>query len=418
MKRTVSILLALVLGAAVVIGLLRIRDERTKAAKRNSEIVRALTKEDLQLVLKSQLLSDPEKAGLVRESPESRKAFLKGLKEYLSLAAVAREEGLAEDEASRLNLQLKENGLLSELYFSKLNRDRKEPFTISQQQINSVWTDDNERRFSSEIEALYAVQNAAAEDMESKLAVSNRPQGEGLEKVRKTWAKARIVSDMARADAEFMQDRATQLRLRVLEAGVLSAAYLAKYWKREIKATDQDIAAYLAEHPEWDLSKKRATAEMVLQRAKAGEDFARLAKEFSEDRPTKNKGGLYDSYEIGAGLWAEVEAAALSLQPGQIFDKLVETKDGYHIVQLVDKTVTKAENGTERTYVSVRHILLQRRFEDPAVTRAISTLPPPFKTPEEIAKRAVETAKRQRFVDAAVQRAKISLPDDIEAFDK
>src|SRR5215510_3024128 len=114
--------------------------------------------------------------------------------------------------------------------------------------------------------------------MGSTLGRQPKPQGEGLEKVRRDWAKGRIISDQARADADFMSDRSVQLRLQMLEAGVLSAAYLARNWKQNIKATDADIAAYLASHPEWDLRKKHEKAETILQRAKAGEDFAALAR--------------------------------------------------------------------------------------------------------------------------------------------
>jgi hypothetical protein len=205
------------------------------------------------------------------------------------------------------------------------------------------------------------------------------------------------------------------LRLQILEAGVLSAAYLAKYWKDNIKASPADIKTYLSAHPEWDLTRKRQKAEEVLRRARAGEDFAALAKQFSEDRPTKDKGGLYDSYEVGRGLWEQVENAALQLQPGQIADRLIETKDGYHIVQLVSRTDTKGPDGNNTTYLSVRHILLQRRFEDPTVNRAFTSLPPAYKTPEEIAKTAVEREKRQRFIDEIVKSENIVLPDDFDS---
>ena len=413
-KRTTSIILTLILGVVVAGVFLKARDQKVTAAKRNSEILKGLTKEDLALVLKSQALSDPEKADQILRTEETRKAFLKGLKEYLSLAAKAHREGLAEDKNFNLNLQAKEKGLLAELYQSKLDRDGKQLFTISKKEIDGVWANpENEKEFKEEIVALFAVQKAAADNMGSKLGEQPLPQGEGLEKAREAWAKAKIVSDMARADVEFMQERTTQLRLKILEAGILSANCLAKYWVGSIKATDKDIAAYLATHPQYDLKRKRERAEMVLQRARTGADFASLAQEFSEDRATKNKGGLYEDFAKGAGLWEEVETAALGLQPGQIADKLVETKDGYHVVQLVDKTISKGEDGRETVYLSIRHILLQKRFEDPNVSRTNSGIPAPFKTPEEIAKVAVEKEKRQHFVDEVVGSESIFLPDDI-----
>ena len=43
---------------------------------------------------------------------------------------------------------------------------------------------------------------------------------------------------------------------------------------QETKVTDEDIAAYMTAHPELDPAQKRAKAQEVLNRAKAGEDFA------------------------------------------------------------------------------------------------------------------------------------------------
>ena len=392
----------------------RVKRGRANAARHEAETLRALSKDDLVLLLKSQASTDRVKARNIVVSEESRKAFLKGLKEYLALAAHARREGLADDSNTSLSLRLKENGVLADLYLARI-KSKNPSFAITPDQIKSFWsTAGNEEQFAAEMEALFAVQDAAADAMESTLGRQPKPQGETLEKVRTGWARARIVSTQARADTDFMRERTVQLRLEILEAGVLSAAYLARNWKQNIKANDADISAYLASHPEWDLKKKHEKAEMILRRAKAGEDFAALAKQFSEDRPTRDKGGLYDTYELGAGLWKEVEDAAMKLQPGQIADRLVETKDGYHIVQLVDRNAVKKDDGTETVYLSIRHILLQRRFEDPTVNRAVTPLPPPFKTPEEIAKTAVEKEKRQRFIDGVIAKENISLPDDIE----
>ena len=414
-RRVISIILAVAVAATVVVVLLRLRDQKAKASKRNAEVLRALTKEDLALVLKSQAMNDPERAIQITANEASRKAFLRGLTEYLALASKARREGMAEDQNFELTIQVKEKGLLADLYQSKLDRETKQLFKLSKEEVDQVWTNpENEKEFAAETAALFAVQKAAAESMESKLGEQPPPKGEGLEKARKAWARAKILSDRARADEQFMQDRTTQLRLKILEAGVLSSSYLAKYWIEKIRANEREIAAYLAGHPEYALSRKREKADQVLHRARAGEDFATLAQEFSEDRSTKDKGGLYEDFQKGGGLWEEVEAVALTLQPGQVADKLVESKDGYHIVQLVDKTVSRGDDGQETTYLSIRHILLQKRFEDPGARRMMSGIPPPFKTPEEIAKAAVEKEKRQTFVDEVIKSENISLPDDFE----
>ena len=75
-------------------------------------------------------------------------------------------------------------------------------------------------------------------------------------------------------------------------------------------------------------------AEKILQRAKTGEDFAKLAKEFSEDPGSKDKGGEY-TFARGE-MVPEFEAAAFSMKTNQVSD-LVTTPYGYHIIKLFEK---------------------------------------------------------------------------------
>jgi parvulin-like peptidyl-prolyl isomerase len=79
---------------------------------------------------------------------------------------------------------------------------------------------------------------------------------------------------------------------------------------------------------------KRKQAEDLLKRARAGEDFAKLAKEFSEDPGSKEKGGEY-TFPRGA-MVPEFESAAFSLNTNQISD-IVTTQFGYHIIKLNEK---------------------------------------------------------------------------------
>lgn len=78
----------------------------------------------------------------------------------------------------------------------------------------------------------------------------------------------------------------------------------------------------------------RKTAEGVLARVKAGEDFAALAKKYSEDDGNKDKGGDLDYF--GRGVMAkEFEDAAFDLKPGET-SGLVKTSFGFHIIKAVD----------------------------------------------------------------------------------
>jgi len=80
---------------------------------------------------------------------------------------------------------------------------------------------------------------------------------------------------------------------------------------------------------------KRQRIEELLKRARAGEDFAKLAGEFSEDSASRSRGGEYQ-FPRGKMVPA-VEAAAFSLKPNEISD-VVTSAYGYHIVKLSEKT--------------------------------------------------------------------------------
>jgi len=73
--------------------------------------------------------------------------------------------------------------------------------------------------------------------------------------------------------------------------------------------------------------------EDILKKAKAGEDFAALAKEHSEDPGSKDKGGEY-TFTRGE-MVPEFEEAAFKLKDGEI-SGIVETDYGYHVLKKLE----------------------------------------------------------------------------------
>jgi peptidyl-prolyl cis-trans isomerase C len=90
--------------------------------------------------------------------------------------------------------------------------------------------------------------------------------------------------------------------------------------------------------PQEDQSKitsARMKIEKIQQKLRQGEDFAALAKEFSQC-PSGSKGGDLGYFAQGQ-MAKPFEDAAFALMPGEISD-VVETTFGYHLIKVNDKT--------------------------------------------------------------------------------
>lgn len=88
-------------------------------------------------------------------------------------------------------------------------------------------------------------------------------------------------------------------------------------------------------------ARAEAGYEEILKRIDAGETFADLAREFSQDMGTAPRGGALGDWTTGENLDRRFAAAAFNLQPGQI-SGLVETRFGFHIIRM-DELVPAAQ---------------------------------------------------------------------------
>jgi parvulin-like peptidyl-prolyl isomerase len=79
----------------------------------------------------------------------------------------------------------------------------------------------------------------------------------------------------------------------------------------------------------------------ILRRIRAGENFAALARQYSDDPATRDKGGDLGAFGRGAML-DEFERAAFSLKPDQISEP-VKTEVGYHIIQCLGHEAAVAQ---------------------------------------------------------------------------
>lgn len=103
-------------------------------------------------------------------------------------------------------------------------------------------------------------------------------------------------------------------------------------------------------------------AKEVLAKARAGDDFAALARSYSQC-PSAERGGDLGYFSQGE-MVPEFEQAAFALEPGEISD-VVETVYGYHIIKCEDRRDDQ---------VHVRHILIALSTSEEDEQRLIDQL--------------------------------------------
>ena len=152
--------------------------------------------------------------------------------------------------------------------------------------------------------------------------------------------------------------------------------------KTRIKVTDEDVKSWYQSHPKEFAGDERvharhiflpvpagaspteeagirAQADQVLERLKAGEDFAAVAKQVSKG-PSAAEGGELGFVKRGA-IQPELERAAFALEAGQV-SPLVRTRSGYHILK-VEERKTGATLPFDEVKDAIRDRLASERVE-------------------------------------------------------
>ena len=150
----------------------------------------------------------------------------------------------------------------------------------------------------------------------------------------------------------------------------ISDAQLEAIYKQNIQQYEvpnrvhvQHILFLTVDKPDAEVQEIKKRAEDVLKQAKSGANFEDLAKKYSEDPGTKDKGGDLGWIVQGQTV-PEFEKVAFSLPKGSISD-LVKTQYGFHIIKIIDKETAHTKSFDE-VKDSIRAQLLPNEAEKQA----------------------------------------------------
>jgi peptidyl-prolyl cis-trans isomerase C len=258
----------------------------------------------------------------IAQNEQLRKQVIDNFKRVFSLAQAAEEEGLHKSDKFERRMELTVERVLATKYIER------NPEVIVSKEEWEAYCASHKDQFDAHLKFI---------NENSKQPITDQQK----EQERELWGRTKVSSDKAR-QAGLDKDPVIKVLMKFVRANVLAGLYTRSLEEKN-KLTDDEKKKYIAEHPAADPDKQKEKAQGLLERVKKGENFEKIASEFSDDPGSKANGG--DLGWFGKGVMDPAfEAAAFALQKGQTSNELVKSKFGYHIIRVDDrrKTTPKA----------------------------------------------------------------------------
>ncbi len=381
--------LVMLFGLLVAVGVGLVFWKNTVAAH-HQEATTKITKEEMELLLKD---FNPMQLKQLSQSPDQKKELVNNITELLAIAEQARREGLDNEPNIRTELDGFDKSIYAINYDKEINADKgpMPPFGyISEDQVKKFWGENKnqsglswiwngaeKRRREAEFDQFIETKIELARER-GQIAKDQEPTADELKGAKDAFAKTQIyyaeamnkldgLKSLPPAEQKKWREwqEKTELQIKLQKAQFLTQNYVQTKLAKKFEVSDTEVEKYIAANPNLtNDGDKKKKAEDILAKVKNGGDFAELAKEYSDDPGSKEKGGLYE--DIAQGQFApEFEAAAFALKEGDVANQVVKTDFGYHIIKLEKKGEAKGANGQTTPTFSARHILISTMVKDP-----------------------------------------------------
>lgn len=212
-------------------------------------------------------------------------------------------------------------------------------FDWEQKDADGVRLDDKIKKAAFEEMATKQLLTELAEKNGVTLTDEEIKQGQdGIDEFEKSNGKDALLSNIAAIGLSSEEDYLELYKTVMLNQKIQTdyAANPDKYIEDGVNLEDYSsdsrvsVKHVLIKNTDSKFSDPKATADEVLKKAKSGEDFDALMKEYNED-PGETESG----YTFGKGeMVKEFENAAFALKYNEISD-IVETQYGYHIIKRI-----------------------------------------------------------------------------------
>lgn len=192
-----------------------------------------------------------------------------------------------------------------------------------------------------------------------------------------------VVADVARKQ-EFDRRPDIDEKMKHVINGFLTLEYLERVVTARVSVSEEEIYTYYEENldkfttqgqvrarlilikadEDMDETAKQEAlnkAEDILHQLRNGGDFAALAKEYSEDQASRNRGGYLGWFGRGR-ISPEFEAAAFGLQPGET-SEIVETGRGYNLIKVEERKQTTVKSLEEVRQKIEAPLLIEKKRE-------------------------------------------------------